>query len=163
MDLPSNDDDKKNITSFSEAMNKELSEDEKIKNLTEDMDEIIAFADGESKIQLVHSVTNLGGTRSRPKNKIVGIIGMGNQGIFVELDANTMVSDLTFNAPSLEAYKGCESNKEFESLIPDGGGSFEGSAAFIMAPFLRMAVLQAEMNDPLELIPIVIHAAEEFD
>ena len=66
MDLPPNDDGNKNITSFSEAMNKDLSEDERIKNLTEDMDEIIAFADGESKIQLVHSVTNLGGTRSRP-------------------------------------------------------------------------------------------------
>ena len=26
-----------------------------------------------------------------------------------------------------------------------------------------MAVLQAVTNDPLELIPIVIHAAEEFD
>ena len=85
LDLPSNDDGNKNITSLIEAMNMDLSEEERIKNLTEDMDEIIAFVDGESKIQLVHSVTNLGGTRSRPKNKIVGIIGMGNQGICVEL------------------------------------------------------------------------------
>ena len=35
MDLPPNDDGNKNITSFSEAINKDLSEDER--NLTEDM------------------------------------------------------------------------------------------------------------------------------
>ena len=32
-----------------------------------------------------------------------------------------------------------------------------------MAPFLRAAVLHAGTSEPLELIPAVIHAAEEFD
>ena len=82
-ELPSNDDGNKNISSFNEALSSDLSVEEKIKNLTEDKDDVIAFVDGESRIQLVHSVKNLGGTRSRPKNKIVGIIGIRNQGICV--------------------------------------------------------------------------------
>ena len=32
-----------------------------------------------------------------------------------------------------------------------------------MAPFLRTAVLHAGTNEPLELIPAVIHAVEEFN
>ena len=32
-----------------------------------------------------------------------------------------------------------------------------------MPPFLRTAVLQEGINEPLELIPVVIHAAEDFD
>ena len=127
------------------------------------MDEVIAFVDGESRIQLVHGVKNLGGTTSRPNNKIVGIIGMRNQGICVELKEETMVTDVKFDAPSLLAYRNCVSTQELKNLTPDGGGSFKGSSAFIMAPFLRTAVLKAETNEPLELIPIVIHAAEEFD
>ena len=84
---------------------------------------------------------NLGGTRSRMKNKIVGIIGMENQVIYLELVVSSMVSDIEFNAPSLEAYREYKTAEEIRFLIPDGGGAFEGSSAFIMAPLLRTVVL----------------------
>ena len=35
------------------------------------------------KVQSIHSISNLGGTRSRSKDKILGIIGMEQQGIYV--------------------------------------------------------------------------------
>ena len=162
-ELPSNDDGNKNIISFSEAMSKDLSSEEKVKNLTEDKDEIVACVDGEGKIQLIHSISNLGGTRSRSNNKLVGIMGMEHQGICVEFIETSMVSDCTFDAPSLEAYKNCTTSEELGALIPDGGGAFGGSPVFVMAPFLRAAVLHAGTSEPLELIPAVIHAAEEFD
>ena len=44
--LPSNDDDNKNIVSFSEAMSKDLSSEERVKNLMEDQNEIVACVDG---------------------------------------------------------------------------------------------------------------------
>ena len=103
------------------------------------------------------------GTRARSNNKIVGIIGMEHQGICVELVETSMISDCAFDAPSLEAYKKCQTPKELGELEPDGRGVFGGSPVFIMAPFLRAAVLHAGKNEPLELIPAVIHAAEEFN
>ena len=85
-------------------MSKDLSSEERVKNMTEDKNEIIACVDGKSKILLFHSISNLGGTRARSKNKILGIIWMDNQGICVELVEISMVSDCVFNSPSLEAY-----------------------------------------------------------
>ena len=162
-ELPSNDDGNKNIVSFSEAMSKDLSSEERVKNMTEDKNEIVACVDGDGKIQLVHSISNLGRTRARSNKKILGIIGMDNQGICVELVESSMVSDCVLDAPSLGAYRRCQTAEYLGEIEPDGGGAFGGSPAFIMAPFLRAAVLHAGTNETLDLIPAVIHAAEKFD
>ena len=45
----------------------------------------------------------------------------------------------------------------------DDGGTFKGSSCFIPALFLCCVLINAGTNDPLELIPMVIHAGEEFD
>ena len=119
--------------------------------------------DGEGKIKFVHSISNLGVTRAISKNKILEIIGMDNQGIFVELVESSMVSDCVFDAPSLESYRRFQTAEKFGELKPYGRGAFRGSPAFIMAPFLLSGVLHAVTNEPMELIPAVIHAAEEFD
>ena len=80
--------------------------------MTEDKNEIVAFVDGEGKIQLFHSILNLGGTRAGSKNKILGIIEMDNQGICVEVVESSMVSDCLFDASSLEAYRRCKTAEE---------------------------------------------------
>ena len=98
--LPSNNEGNKNIVSFSEEMSKDLSNEDRVKNLTEEKNEIIACVDGEG-----HSISKLGGPRARLNNKILGIIRMDNQGICVELVKSSMVSDCVIDAPSLEAYR----------------------------------------------------------
>ena len=45
----------------------------------------------------------------------------------------------------------------------DNGGTFKGSSCFIPAPFLCCVFINAGKNDPLDLIPMAIHAGEEFD
>ena len=84
-ELPSIDYGNKNIVSFSETMSKDLSNEDRVKNMTEEKNDIVTCVDGEGKIQLVHSISNLGGTRARSNNKILGIIRMDNQGVCVEL------------------------------------------------------------------------------
>ena len=49
-ELPSKDDGNKNIVSFSEAMSKDLSNEDRVKNMTEDKNEIVACVDGEGNI-----------------------------------------------------------------------------------------------------------------
>ena len=48
-------------------------------------------------------------------------------------------------------------------LEVDNGGIFKGCSRFIPAPFLHCVLINSGTNDPLELIPMVIHAGEEFD
>ena len=60
-------------------------------------------------------------------------------------------------------YKKLQSNKELEELEVDYGGTFKGSSFFIPAPFLCCVLINAGTNGPPELIPMVIHAVEEFN
>ena len=66
-------------------------------------------------------------------------------------------------APSFVYYKRFQSKKELESLEIEDGGTFKGSLFFIPSPFLSYVLINAGTNDPLELIPIVLHSGEAFD
>ena len=66
-ELPSNDDRNKNLNSFHKALNSDLPTRYRIKNITEDKYDVVACVYGENKVQLIHSITNLGGTRPRSK------------------------------------------------------------------------------------------------
>ena len=72
--LPSNDDRNKNLNSFHEALNIDLPTRDRIKIITEDRDDVVASVGGGKKVQLIHSISNLGGTRSRSKDKIIGML-----------------------------------------------------------------------------------------
>ena len=152
--LPSNDDGNKNLNYFHGDLNNTFPTRDRIKNITKDNYDVVACVDGENKVQLIHSISNLGGTRSQSKDKILGIIGMEKQGIFVELIISSVNTDCNFPAPSLADYKQFRSNKELDELEVDDGGTFKGSSCFIPGPFLCCVLT----NDPPEWIPMVIHA-----
>ena len=50
-----------------------------------------------------------------------------------------------------------------EELEVEDGGTFKGYSCFIPAHFLCCVMINAGKNDPLDLIPMAIHAGEEFD
>ena len=153
----------KNLVSYSNALSSDLPEEEKIRNLTENVNDVVAGVDAENNIMIFHSIVNLGGTRARAANKIVALIGMDQLTSCVETMTSSALADCNFDAPSLTAYKKCKDTKELANLTTDGDGTFKGSSMFILAPFVRDAVVGADTNDPLKLIPIVIHAGEQFD
>ena len=109
--LPSNDDGNKNLKYFHEALISNLLTRDKIKNITEEKDDVVACMDGENKVQLIHSISNLGETRSRSKDKILGVSGMEQQGIFVDLITDSVAINCNFPASGLEDYKQCQSKK----------------------------------------------------
>ena len=88
---------------------------------------------------------------------------MEQLGICVELIPDSVATDCNFPTPSLADYKRCQSKKELEELEVDNGGTFKGSSCFIPAPFLCCVFINAGTNDPLELIPMLIHGGEEFN
>ena len=104
-----NDDGNKNLNYFHEALNSDLPTRDRIKNNTEDKDDDIDCVNRDNKVQLIHSISNLGRTRSKSKDKILDIIGMEKQGISVELITDYVAIDCNFLAPSLAYYKQCQS------------------------------------------------------
>ena len=109
--LPSNDDGNNNLNYFHEALNSKLPTRDSIKNTSEDKDDVVASVDAEKKIQLIHNISNLGGTRSQSRDKMFWMIGMEQQGICVELITDSVATDCNFPAPSLADYKQYQSNK----------------------------------------------------
>ena len=92
-ELPSNDDGNENLNYFHKALKSNLPTRNRIKNMTEDKDDVVSCVDGGGGVQLIHSISNLGGTRSRSKDKILGIIGMEQQGICVEIITDYVATD----------------------------------------------------------------------
>ena len=66
---------------------------DRLKNATEEQDYVFAYVDGESKIQTVHSLNNLGGTRLCPANKVVGLFGLDQVAMAAELQKNALLVD----------------------------------------------------------------------
>ena len=100
-ELPSNYDGNKNLNSFREALNIDPPTRDRIKKITEDKDDVVACVDGKRKVQLIHSISNFGGTRSQSKDKILGIIRMEQQDICVEIITYYVATYYNFPAPSL--------------------------------------------------------------
>ena len=63
-ELSSNYDRDKNLISFHDALNSDHSTRDRIKNITEDKDDVVACVDGENKVHFIHSISNLRGTSS---------------------------------------------------------------------------------------------------
>ena len=63
IELPSHDYGNKNLNYFHKALNINLRTRDRIKNFPEDKYDVVACLDGEDKVQLIHSISNFGGTR----------------------------------------------------------------------------------------------------
>ena len=70
------DDGNENLNYFYVALNSNLPTRDSITNITEDKYDVVACMDGGKKVQLIHRILNLEGTRSQSKYKILVIIGM---------------------------------------------------------------------------------------
>ena len=163
--LPSNEQGNKTSSLFSQATFSDLEAAVRLKNVTASMDYVIATVDSSNKIQLLHSVVNCGGTLIRNENKILALIGDGGQSIAVIVDSESLVNACIFKGPKAEEVSSCKSLEEISELeVPrTGATNFKGSACFVLAPFLRDAILAADTNDPNELILVALKAASDFN
>ncbi len=75
----SNDKSNRNMQPYSNTISSIDLDFEKIKSLVKDIDTVGLAADETQNmnIMIFHSPKNFGGTRNQPKNKVVGMIGMG--------------------------------------------------------------------------------------
>ncbi len=85
---PSNDAGNLNLQAFSNILGSGDTEATKLQQVTEEIDTVILAANGSNGIIMLHSPKNFGGTRTRPANKLVCMIGMGSQAVSVLVDLN---------------------------------------------------------------------------
>jgi hypothetical protein len=163
---PSNDEGNKNLQSFSDILSAGLLEELKLKQLVEEIDTVILAADANKNILILHSPKNFGGTRSRPSNKVICMIGLGNQGTYISINLNSALADHCIAIPSFSDLADCkmaEDNANLPTPEEDSTIGFKGSSVFIPCPIIRNAILEAETTNPFALIPIVTAAARAFD
>ena len=89
---------------------------------------------------LFHSPKNLGGTRSRPENKVLCMIGFGARAICVLPVLQSAFADVRIVVPSVHELGGCRSAEDVANLpVPAQIGvvGLEGSAIFIPGPLFR--------------------------
>ena len=164
--LASNEQGNKNIEAFTNTLSSEDTLVQKVRTLTEDVDTVFLAATPDRLINVFHSPKNLGGTRVRPTDKIVCLVGMGVSAIGVLLNKESGLVDANIVVPTVEDLSNCETSDEVDALeIPpeDGLVGFAGSGIIIPAPCIRDAIINAATSKPSELIPIIMAAARSFD
>ena len=164
--LPGDDAGNKNMKAFTDAMASSNNQSQKIKDIAADPNAMILGSDGEGSIRIFHSPKNFGGMFTRPTNKIGVLVGLGRKALPVILNASSATQDCNFASPKFTDIENCTSSEELEALTFPRNGTrknFEGSSAFIVAPWLRSVILEADSKDPFVLIPLAISRAKSFD
>jgi hypothetical protein len=163
---PSNCEGNRHLQSFSDILSAGLLEERKLKQLVEEIYIVILAADANKNILILHSPKNFGGTRSRPSNKVVCMIGLGNQGTYISINLNSAFADHCIAIPCFSELADCTTAEDVANLPTPGEDStigFEGSSVFIPCPIIRNAILEADTTNPFALIPIVTAAAKAFN
>ena len=164
--LPSNEAGNKNMSAFSSSTASSLPRSERLRNVTATMDYVIATADGENNIQLIHSMMNVGGTMIRPAHKIIGLIGTGTNPVAVIVQHEFLTNECEISTPLIEDINECSTAAEIKALVaPDENGAvtYPGSACFAPAPWLQDTLLNEESKDPAVLILAAFAEAIQFD
>ncbi len=89
----SNDAGNQNFQAFSDTLSANDDKTMKLQQVTEDVDTIILAAGPDKRIMILHSPRNFGGTRTRPDNKLVCMLGLGPQAVSVVVDLESALSD----------------------------------------------------------------------
>jgi hypothetical protein len=156
----------RNLEAFRNILSSGDSNEAKLQALVEEIDTVILAADSNNNIMILHSPKNFCGTRSRPKNKVVCMLGVGPQTTYILPDLNTALADIQIVVPTVQDLAGCKSAKEVTNIpAPEENGlvSFKGSAIFIPGPVLWNTIISAKTKNSFELIPIISQAAKSFD
>jgi hypothetical protein len=154
------------MQAYSDTLGSKDSEFEKIKSLVEEIDTVILAADETKNVMVFHSPKNFGGMRTRPKNKVVGMIGLGAQATWVKINLTSALADCNIIVPTVKELAACTTAQEVAAILAPnviGLNGFKGSAIFIPAPALRNAILASNTQDPCKLIPLMSETGRAFD
>lgn len=168
INLPSNDAGNQNFQAFSDSLSSGETEAAKLLQVTEEIDTVILAANASREVMMLHSPRNFGGTRTRPANKLICMLGMGPQAVCVLVDLNSALANCDIIVPTANELLACTTVQEVEAIAPPAralrnANDFEGSAVFIPGPLFRNAIIASGTTNPLQLIPLITATARAFE
>ncbi len=105
--------------------------------MVEEIDTVILAANANKNVLTFHFPKNFGGTRTRLKNKLIGLIGLGAQATWVQIDLHTALANCNIIVPEVGEIAGCTTAQEVKDIpIPEKNGvvNFKGLDIFAPAP-----------------------------
>lgn len=136
----------KNLKAFQLATDSSGDFNSKILNLMgEDVNAIILSASHSfPKVKIYHSAQNLGGTRSKPDNKMVALDGVGCNATPVVFSIDSLKTKVNFKTPSLTTLKSLTDADSVNSTsAPINGDEFNHASFVILPPFIAKAILSS--------------------
>jgi hypothetical protein len=112
----SNDAGNQNLKAFSKILSSNNNDATKLRQLVEKIDMVILAADANKCIMIPHSHKNFGGTRTRPKNKVVCMLGMGTQSVSILVDLNSALANCNIIVPASDKLSGCKTAQEVKDI-----------------------------------------------
>ena len=139
----------------------------RIKALTEEIDALVILSNSMKGLTIAHSISNLGGTRSRPTNKVVGLQGLGREASSMMIDHESAVTAFKVNTPNPEKIMECKTVEELEALQTSGNTSTRSALdcmpVYFLSPDETDIVMKAKTTNCFELILAFCDAAQEKD
>ena len=167
--LPSNEDANKNLSSFSTdsvfSPGSDFGANIK-KNLVKDIDSIIlAKAPGSSTLTMFHSLKNLGGTRSRPADKHVGLLGFGPDATAVIFDATSIATIVEESCPTITVLKNISdhANVSTATIPPTRPYELKSGVLQFLPPFISNPFIELTDKDPAHLLVDLNAIVTSFD
>ncbi len=143
-----------NIAGFTGAMDAKANLKVQMTQLTKPFG-LLLIANNSKEVSIIHHPLNFGGTLFRPTHKVGCLIGMGPNATLVVLDHRSALSPVTAVVPPIGDIKACLTAEALAALpIPRLRGvvNLKGINCFIPAPFLRNAILLADLFASLALV-----------
>jgi len=164
--LVTNDDANRNLGAFKTCTNHTNTDFEKnlFLALSEDPDTVImAVAPITGKMKLYHSVSNLGGTRRRKENLLVGMEGFGPSATPIKFDMGMIKTIVDMKVPRKEDLLTSTDAAAAEQLDEDEFSPFKHAILVILPPMLVVPYLELDTRDPAELLIETVSIITAFD
>ena len=152
------------MNEFFGATDNSFNEFDLIRNLTNDENIVMLAVIGEEKeLKLLHHPRNFGGKLTRKENKAVAFEGLSAEAVVGLLEAEKLTTFQAKQAPDAETLMDCTTKEELENLTTTQANRSNFLPVTILPPFLITALLEADLSDPLQLIPHLSQIAKKWD
>ena len=116
--------------------------------------DIIANSLIPNKVAFYHSIINLGGSRARPTNKIIGLFGSGPEAIAMKFEENSISTEINLPCPSVATLKNISDKANVLTAVAPANRprAFHNASFQFLPPFVSGPFLEFQDRDPAQLL-----------
>jgi hypothetical protein len=89
----------------------------KLRSMVKEIDTVILANDANRNILIFYSPKNFGGTRTRPMNKVFGLIGLGTQAKWVQINFKSALANCNIVVPTVQELADCATAQEVKDIL----------------------------------------------